>query len=79
MPVSIHRLVSQIAVAGLLAMLVTLGTGRERALAGQQTAAQNDATAAHADLTFTRDIAPRWDTSPRVGTRGSPRCVRRSG
>ena len=59
MQVSNHRLVPQIAATGLLAMLVTLGTGQERALAGQQTVAQNrDATPAHADLTFTRDIAP---------------------
>jgi hypothetical protein len=59
MQVSIHRLVSQIATAGLLAMLVTLGTGQERALEGQETVAQNRAgPAAYADLTFTRDIAP---------------------
>lgn len=51
MHMSIHRSISQIATAGLLAVLVTLGTGQERALEGQQ-------GGEYADLTFTRDIAP---------------------
>jgi mono/diheme cytochrome c family protein len=57
--VSIHRLVSQIAKTTFFALLLTLGTGQERALAAQQTAAGGpSATEASADVTFTKDIAP---------------------
>jgi hypothetical protein len=56
MQVSIHRLVSQFVTAGVLAVLVLLGTGQERALAAQQTAGPSPDPST--DLTFTRDVAP---------------------
>ena len=59
MQVSIDRLVSRVAGSGLLVLLVTLGTGQERSLQGQQTAAQTPTvTAEHTEPTFTKDIAP---------------------
>ncbi len=51
MQMSVHRLVAKFAATGLLALLVTLGTG-------QDLAAQSGPSGADADLTFTRDIAP---------------------
>ena len=52
----IHRLIARIVPLGVLAMLVTLGTGT---LAAQQNTAQfAGSNSADAEVTFTRDVAP---------------------
>ncbi len=57
--VSTQGRLAQIVTSGVLAMIMTLGTGPTGALVAQQNAAQfANATSADAEVTFTRDVAP---------------------